>query len=118
MSDYQVVQVCSLVALGDPGAREFHSGEGDWPYRGFLVQVRGELRAHANVCPHKRHPLNIDDDDFLIPKLRLLRCSSHGALFEPETGLCVHGPCAGRALSGLECWVENGNVLVRAPVSA
>ena len=31
MSDYQVVQVCSLVALGDPGAREFHSGEGDWP---------------------------------------------------------------------------------------
>ena len=137
MSDYQVVQVCSLVALGDPGAREFHSGEGDWPYRGVVVQVRGELRAYANVCPHKRHPLNIDDDDFLmlvfvgLPTLLAawyfdleevavsrVEGPQHGALFEPETGLCVHGPCAGRTLSGLECWVENGKVLVRAPVSA
>jgi hypothetical protein len=43
MSEYQVVQVCSLVALGDPGAREFLSGEGDWPYRGFVVQVRAPV---------------------------------------------------------------------------
>lgn len=118
MSVQQIVRVCSLSALGDPGAREFFSGKGNWPYRGFVVQLNGELRAYANVCPHKRHPLNIDDDDFLAPKLRLLRCSSHGALFEPETGLCVHGPCAGRSLSSLECWVEGGDVLVRAPVSA
>lgn len=118
MSGYQVVRVCSLAALGDPGAREFFSGEGDWPHSGFVVQVRGQLRAYTNVCPHKRHPLNIDDDDFLVPKLRLLRCSSHGALFEPETGLCIHGPCAGHALNSLECWVEGDEVLVRAPVSA
>ncbi|MFZ1624828.1 MAG: Rieske 2Fe-2S domain-containing protein [Gammaproteobacteria bacterium] len=118
MSRLDVVRVCSLSALGDPGAREFFSGEGDWPYRGFVVQLGGELRAYANVCPHKRHPLNMDDDDFLIPKLRLLRCASHGALFEPETGLCVYGPCAGHSLSSLECWVERGDVLVRAPVSA
>ena len=118
MSGNHVLHVCSLAELGDPGAREFFSGGGDWPYRGFVVQLGGQLRAYANVCPHKRHPLNMDDDDFLIPKLRLLRCASHGALFEPETGLCIYGPCAGQSLSSLECWSEDGNVLVRAPVSA
>lgn len=118
MTGLHVVRVCSLGALGDPGAREFFSGDGDWPFRGFVVQIGGQLRAYTNVCPHKSHPLNMDDDDFLVPKLRLLRCASHGALFEPESGLCIHGPCAGRSLGSLECWAEGGDVLVRAPASA
>ena len=111
----QAVAVARLADLGDPGAREFFVGEGDWPFRGFLVQVNGRLRAYANVCPHKQHPLNLVDDEFLVPGQALLRCTSHYALFEPETGLCVFGPCVGRSLTGLECWVEEGAVLVRAP---
>ena len=102
-----------LADLGDPGAREFFVGDGDWPFRGFLVQVDGRLRAYANVCPHKQHPLNLDDDAFLVPGQKLLRCASHSALFEPESGLCVFGPCAGRSLTALECWVEDGDVFVR-----
>jgi nitrite reductase/ring-hydroxylating ferredoxin subunit len=114
----EVVKAVSRLAdLGDPGAREFFVGEGDWPFRGFLVQVDGALRAYANVCPHKQHPLNLADDEFLVPGQKLLRCMSHNALFEPETGLCVFGPCAGRYLAPLDCWVEAGEVYVRAPES-
>ena len=105
--------VARLADLGDPGAREFFVGEGDWPFRGFLVQVDGQLRAYANVCPHKRHPLNLAGDEFLVPGAKLLRCASHQALFEPESGLCVFGPCAGRSLTPLECWVADGEVFVR-----
>ena len=105
--------VARLADLADPGAREFFVGEGDWPFRGLLVQVSGRLMAYANVCPHKQHPLNLADDEFFVPGQTLLRCASHGALFEPESGLCVYGPCAGRTLRALECWVENGDVLVR-----
>ncbi len=105
--------VARLADLGDPGAREFFVGDGDWPFRGFLVQVDGALRAYANVCPHKRHPLNLTDDEFLVPGQKLLHCASHGALFEPESGLCVFGPCAGRSLTALECRIENGEILVR-----
>lgn len=107
--------VARLADLPDPGAREFFIGAGDWPFRGFLVQVEGRLRAYANVCPHKQHPLNLMDDEFLVPGEKLLRCASHGALFEPESGLCVFGPCAGRTLTALECRVENGQVLVKVP---
>jgi len=115
MSEALVVQACALSALPDPGAREFYAGEGDWPFRGFVVQLDGMLRAYANVCPHKRYPLNLADDEFLVPGERLLRCASHGALFEPGQGLCVFGPCAGRKLETLECWLEGDAVMVRVP---
>jgi nitrite reductase/ring-hydroxylating ferredoxin subunit len=110
--------VCALDALPDPGAREFVVGEGDWPFRGIVCRRDGVVYAYANVCPHKNHPLNLLDDNFLISVPgggRLLRCASHGALFVPETGLCVVGPCSGRSLRILECRVEGGAVLVRAP---
>lgn len=108
---------CRLEQLPDPGVREFFVGEGDWPFRGIVVRRHGEVHAYANVCPHQRHPLNLAEDDFLVTfggQGLALRCASHGALFVPETGLCVAGPCSGRALRPLECRVVGGEVLVRA----
>ncbi|MCK6371897.1 MAG: Rieske (2Fe-2S) protein [Gammaproteobacteria bacterium] len=110
--------VCRLDELADPGAREFLVGEGDWPFRGILVRRDGQLYAYANVCPHKGHPLNLADDDFLVDLAgqgKLLRCASHGALFVPENGLCVSGPCSGRSLRRLECRIVDGVVRVRSP---
>ena len=111
---------CRLADLPDPGAREFFVGEGDWPFRGIVVRHSGAISAFVNVCPHKGHPLNLADDDFLMAVPgggELLRCASHGALFVPENGLCVFGPCSGRSLRRLECRVADGVVLVKAPSS-
>ena len=111
---------CRLEQLPDPGAREFFVGAGDWPFRGLVVRRGDAVGAFANVCPHKGHPLNLADDDFLVTVAggeQLLRCASHGALFVPENGLCVFGPCSGKSLRRLECRVENGVVLVTAPGS-
>lgn len=119
-ADWPERPVCRLDQLADPGAREFFVGEGDWPFRGLVVRRAGAVLAYANVCPHKNHPLNLADDDFLVTVAgsgQLLRCASHGALFVPETGLCVFGPCAGRSLRPLECRVASGMVLVRSPDS-
>ncbi|MEZ5564322.1 MAG: Rieske 2Fe-2S domain-containing protein [Gammaproteobacteria bacterium] len=112
-----------LASIGDPGAREFFVGDLDpslpgaldAQFRGFIVQVDGLIRAYVNICPHKRHALNAVDDEFLVPGQRLLRCASHGALFEPESGLCVYGPCAGRSLRALPCRVESDGVRVQLP---
>lgn len=109
---------CRLDDLRDPGAREFFVGEGDWPFRGVVVRRDGGVYAYANVCPHKGHPLNLAEDDFLVSldgAGLLLRCASHGALFVPENGLCVAGPCSGRGLTRLECRVADGVVWVRLP---
>lgn len=109
--------MCRLAELHEPGAREFLAGEPEWPFRGFVVRRRGGVFAYANVCPHRGHPLNLEPDGFLLPDGSLLRCASHGALFVPENGLCIAGPCAGRRLTPLECRISDGLVLVRAPES-
>jgi nitrite reductase/ring-hydroxylating ferredoxin subunit len=42
----------------------------------------------------------------------LIQCSSHGALFEIDTGLCLAGPCPGARLRPIELRIERGYVLV------
>ena len=59
------VEVGRLDEIGDPGCREFTIGDGDWPFRGFVVRKGDELFAYQNFCVHAGHPLNWRPDDFL-----------------------------------------------------
>ena len=104
--------------LGDPDARSFSIGDGDWPFSGFIVRRQGQLYAYVNICPHRRHPLELEPHDFLIDNGNLIRCASHGALFCPETGTCLAGPCAGQSLLALKCRSEpDGTIWVNAPAT-
>jgi len=110
--------ICSFDAIDDPGARGFLVGDGDWPFRGFVLRRDGELFAYANICPHARHPLDMRPDSFLVKDGTLILCGSHGARFVPESGRCVYGPCVGASLLPLAVRIdERGDVRVRAPDS-
>ena len=109
--------VCALDDLADPGARGFTCGSGDWPLRGFVVR-RGELvRAYVNHCPHAGHALDLRPNSFLTQDGALILCSSHGALFEPERGLCIAGPCSGASLRALPVRIVAGYVLLADDVA-
>ena len=110
-------QVAILADIPDPGTVEFKVGEGDWPFRGMVVHWQSAVYAYANSCAHAGHPLNFQPDKFFNTDNTLLMCSSHGAVFEPATGLCVAGPCVGASLESLVCRVESGKVFVVAPDS-
>lgn len=111
-------EVMHTDVLGDPDARGFSVGDGEWPLNGLVVQRHGKIYAYANLCPHRRHQLDLEPDDFLIRNGSMIRCASHGALFSPETGDCLAGPCAGIGLVVLPCWVQkNGMIRVRAPAN-
>jgi nitrite reductase/ring-hydroxylating ferredoxin subunit len=97
----QWVDVCALEAIADPGSRGFAVGEGDWPLQGFLVRRGGRVYAYENRCPHAGHPLNWVAHRFLDREGRRILCASHGAVFEPDSGLCVGGPCPGARLKSL-----------------
>jgi len=108
--------VCQLDALADPGSREFVAGDGDWPFRGFVVRRGNNVFAYQNVCAHAGHPLNWQPDDFLTDDGERIVCASHGALFELHSGLCVAGPCPGRSLQALPVEVRDGEIVVTTPV--
>lgn len=112
------VEVGRFADLDDPGCREFTIGEGDWPFRGFVVRQGGRVYAYQNFCAHVGHPLNWKPDSFLTKDGGQIICASHGALYDIASGSCVGGPCRGRALRRVECEVRDGVIVVRGPTSA
>jgi nitrite reductase/ring-hydroxylating ferredoxin subunit len=108
--------ICSLAELEPDGCRGFSLGEGSWPLRGLVVRHSGGVSAFVNRCPHAGHPLNLKPHRFLTPDGALVICSSHGALFEKQAGLCIAGPCAGKALTPIPIKVDSGYVLLEEGV--
>ena len=109
--------VCRLTDLDEHAARAFTIGTGDWPLRGFVVRTGTEVRGYVNRCPHAGHPLNLLPNRFLTPDGALILCSSHGAVFEKQTGYCVAGPCAGRSLRAVPLEVQAGFVMLADQVA-
>ena len=82
--------------------------------RGFVVRYQGKVHAYVNACPHMGWPLNLQADVFFAPFAPLLQCVSHGALFEPDSGKCVAGPCFGQRLQSLDVEVIDSIIHVHA----
>ncbi len=72
----------------------------------FLVCVHGRIAAFLNRCPHQQVPLNVPEGDFLDAGGELIQCGMHGALFLPESGECVFGPCQGQRLEPLAISID------------
>lgn len=68
---------------------------------GFLVATPDGARAYRNVCPHAAIPLDRDGESLLSADGLFLVCRNHEAVFRPEDGRCVAGPCEGESLTPL-----------------
>ena len=80
---------------------------------GFVVNHDGTVHAYVNRCPHGGTPLDLWENEFLSEDARLIVCATHGAIFEPGSGRCTAGPCAGDALTTLPVTSEDGVIVVR-----
>jgi nitrite reductase/ring-hydroxylating ferredoxin subunit len=85
--------------------------EGPFDEQGILVQTADGVRAYKNECRHL--PMRLDDrdpGDLWDDHGRHLACSSHGARYRPEDGLCISGPCEGSHLKKLPIEVRGNEV--------
>ena len=78
----------------------------------FAVKKQGRLYLYRNKCPHFHVPLNWEPDRFLDNSGDLIQCSTHGALFAIEDGLCLQGPCPGERLEAIPFELRNGIIYV------
>lgn len=100
--------LCRIDEISDPGARGFEFGQGSERLE-FIALRRGDLiRVFINECPHQGTPLEIFPDRFLTRDGKYLLCSTHGAEFRFDDGLCLKGPCKGQALKMAGFRIENG----------
>ena len=77
---------------------------------GFLLQTPAGLRAYENLCRHLPVKLDSGSRHFLSREKKLILCQQHGAVYEPETGLCTRGPCQGASLNRLTIEEREGKV--------
>lgn len=69
----------------------------------FVVKHNGELHGWRNACPHvDGAPMAWRKDAYMDGKKQFVACHAHGALFEPDTGLCIQGPCLGKKLEKIQ----------------
>jgi nitrite reductase/ring-hydroxylating ferredoxin subunit len=74
----------------------------------FAVRYRGVVRAWLNVCMHQRLNLDFGDAHFFDDACDALVCCHHGARYDPVSGVCVEGPCAGSRLTPLAIEERDG----------
>jgi nitrite reductase/ring-hydroxylating ferredoxin subunit len=116
MTDIEI-EVGQLSEIEDPGCREFAIGDGDWPFRGFVVRQGNEVFAYQNYCVHAGHPLNWSPNRFLTKDKTAIMCASHGAIYTIDSGECFAGPGSGKALRKVDVIVRDGVIYVSGPDS-
>lgn len=84
----------------------------------FVVRHAGRAVAYLNRCAHKLVELDWQEGEFFDPEHRHLVCATHGALYDPVSGVCVGGPCRGASLTAVPVIEANAAVwLADSPVT-
>jgi nitrite reductase/ring-hydroxylating ferredoxin subunit len=105
--------LCRSDEVAEGSARGFAFGDGVDRRDIVLVRKRGVLHAYVNSCPHQLTPLETFRDKFLNEDGTLFVCSTHGARFRVEDGVCVSGPCEGKSLQAVAIEIDGGSIILK-----
>ena len=63
-----------------------------------------------NSCPHQGRRMDYAAGQFLTSDSGTIVCPAHGAEFNPESGLCVNGPCLGQSLKPITIKINEEDI--------
>ncbi|MEX3932918.1 Rieske (2Fe-2S) protein [Paraburkholderia phymatum] len=122
------VRICASEELVDGGIGVRHNAT----YAGgdavvFFIRYDGVAYGYLNRCAHVPMEMDWSEGQFFESSGLYLMCATHGAIYAPETGKCVGGPCRGGRLRPVQVderdtpegravfWLPDGDLL---PASA
>jgi len=76
----------------------------------FAVRHARHVVAYLNRCAHKLVELDWQEGEFFDAEHRYLVCATHGAMYDPASGVCVDGPCRGAVLTAVPVREADGAV--------
>lgn len=79
---------------------------------GFVIRSDGQAFAYVNRCAHVPVELDWQQGKFFNVTNEWLICATHGAMYAPNTGECVTGPCKGKQLTPLALTEANGIISI------
>jgi nitrite reductase/ring-hydroxylating ferredoxin subunit len=100
--DGDEILICAAGQLADGGKGvRFPVTAGGEDATGFVVRHGGRAYAYLNRCAHVPIELDWAEGEFFESGKQFLMCSTHGAIYAPETGACAGGPCRGGRLRSI-----------------
>ena len=79
---------------------------------GFVVRYDGKPYAYVNQCAHVSVEMDWNEGEFFNTNKQYFVCATHGAVYRPDNGYCIAGPCKGKRLSALAVREQDGQVIV------
>lgn len=105
-------KLCPASEIPDPGSRAFELEFQGQALAVFVVHSNAAFHAFVNSCPHTGVNLEWQEDQFLDLDKAFIQCSTHDALFEIDSGLCIAGPCVDEHLQHLDLSEHDGMLVV------
>jgi len=102
------IRIATVDEVKEGQTIKFSFNREEKPQEGFIGRFKGKIFAYENTCRHIPITLDYGDNRFFDTKGQSIMCQTHGAVYEPDTGLCTRGPCAGASLYSLEVQEDNG----------
>ena len=109
------ISLCPVSEIPDPGSKGFEIEKDGVTTDIFVVHKDSHFYAFINSCPHTGATLEWLEDQFLDMENTFIQCSTHDALFEIDSGLCVAGPCVDDHLTPVEILIEHDILLIQLP---
>jgi nitrite reductase/ring-hydroxylating ferredoxin subunit len=81
----------------------------------FVLNHGGAFYAYVNRCCHIPMTMDWVENQFLTDDQAHIQCATHGALYEPSSGLCIAGPPLGRCLTPVPLVVRNREIFAGCP---
>ena len=105
------IAICAATELVNGGKGHRFSIEEDGETTpAFVIRFKDQVHGYVNRCSHQAFELDWNPGEYFDLDNRFLMCSTHGALFNPETGQCVYGRCNGAGLKKLDIREVDGKV--------
>ena len=105
-----LLKIASLDELKNGESKKFKIKRSDRDTESFLIKKDGKYFAYLNLCRHWTVGLDFDDNEFFSKDKTWLVCKNHGAVYNPETGICESGPCGGAGLYKVPLLEKNGSI--------
>lgn len=96
----------------DPSTSKFKFFEYGEEKTGFALFYKGRYYVYKNQCQHLPVELDWVDNNFLEDEGSFIICTTHGAIYEPTSGLCVSGPCKGSSLKSMSFTMTKNEIVV------
>ena len=107
--------ICASTDLADGGAGfRFEVERGNTTASAFAVRHQGKVYAYINRCAHIGVELDWVPGRFFDDSGLYLTCATHGAIYRPDDGTCVAGPCTGARLTTLPLVEQGGSVFLES----